>query len=350
MSELALVQDELPVFRGQSYEEHVSTWLEVDRSVQGHYWMLGAVAASMVKRYGDDVAGKFASDVGASRDRIWRYARTYRAWENLQRSNFLSFQHHTIAAKSDNPQKALEVAESEGLSTRELEDLVKTGEIPDRERNPEPQVEEQKTYDAVKEELAGQGLTLVVVPTEPQESEPERDEKEETEEKPRSNMDIHFSSESKEWYTPFSFIEKVIEAMGGIDLDPCADPSRAVPAAEHFTKEDDGLVRDWRGRVYMNPPYGRGDDGIEPFIRKVIHEYESGRVSAVVALVPAKTDTRWFQLLRDFPRCFLRGRLKFSGHENSAPFPSAAFYLGDNEAAFIEAFKDLGDIFRRVEV
>lgn len=164
MNEIALVRDGLPVFHGESYEEHVSTWLEVDSSVQGHYWMLGAVAASLIKRYGEDVTGKFASDVGASRDRIWRYARTYRAWENLQRSNLLSFQHHTIAARSDDPQRALEVAEDEQLSTRELEEFVKTGEIPERGRPVAPAEvasDEQKSFEA--EEAGGESRIRKIV-------------------------------------------------------------------------------------------------------------------------------------------------------------------------------------------
>jgi site-specific DNA-methyltransferase (adenine-specific) len=45
----------------------------------------------------------------------------------------------------------------------------------------------------------------------------------------------------------------------------------------------------------------------------------------VVFLLPARTDTRWFH---DFvlPRAaeirFIRGRLKFGGSKNAAPFPS----------------------------
>lgn len=133
MNELALTTEELPTFKGTEYEDHVNTWLDVDRSVQGHYWMLGAIAASLVKEYGEDAIGKFAGDVGASKQRIWRYARTYRDWENFQRSNILSFHHHSVAGRSDDPQRAIEVAEDEQLSTRELETFVKTGELPNHD-------------------------------------------------------------------------------------------------------------------------------------------------------------------------------------------------------------------------
>ena len=68
---------------------------------------------------------------------------------------------------------------------------------------------------------------------------------------------VHFSSDSADWYTPDHIIQRVMEVLGDIDLDPCADPDRTIPAATHFTPEGDGLSRGWHGRVYMNPPYGK---------------------------------------------------------------------------------------------
>ncbi len=153
---------------------------------------------------------------------------------------------------------------------------------------------------------------------------------------------VHFSSESPEWYTPRHVLGKVVEALGAIDLDPCADPEHHVPSLDHFTKEDDGLSREWRGRVYMNPPYG---SEIGAWVRKLLAEYRKGHVTAAVAFVPARTDTTWFYLLREQPRCFVRGRLTFSEHENAAPFPSAAFYLGPDPRGFVRAFGSLGDVY-----
>lgn len=69
----------------------------------------------------------------------------------------------------------------------------------------------------------------------------------------------------------------------------------------------------------MNPPYGRE---IGRWMRKA---YESSLAGAtVVCLVPARTDTAWFQdyAMKGEVR-FVRGRLKFGGHSNAAPFPSA---------------------------
>ncbi|MFT4543160.1 MAG: hypothetical protein ACI835_005629 [Planctomycetota bacterium] len=45
------------------------------------------------------------------------------------------------------------------------------------------------------------------------------------------------------------------------------------------------------------------------------------------------------------PRCFIYGRLKFGSATNSAPFPSAIFYLGPNAGLFADSFGDLVDVF-----
>lgn len=69
----------------------------------------------------------------------------------------------------------------------------------------------------------------------------------------------------------------------------------------------------------MNPPYGRT---IGLWMRKAYTSAQEG--ATVVCLVPARTDTAWWHeyAMRGEVR-FLRGRLKFGGHKNSAPFPSA---------------------------
>jgi phage N-6-adenine-methyltransferase len=161
-------------------------------------------------------------------------------------------------------------------------------------------------------------------------------------EKPR--LDVHFSSESPEWYTPPEIIQRVEKLFGSIDLDPCSNSHKTpnVPAANRFTKDDDGLAQTWKGRVYMNPPYGRE---IVEWVEKLAAEYEAGNVKEAIALVPARTDTEWFKILREHPRCFIWGRLNFSQSENSAPFPSVVFYLGKRLASFIKAFRDLGDTY-----
>ena len=155
------------------------------------------------------------------------------------------------------------------------------------------------------------------------------------------------TSQTNEWYTTPDIIQIAIDVMGGIDLDPCSNSKTEpnVPAKHHLTKEDDGLSLPWFGRVYMNPPYGTA---LAKWVDKLAIEYESGRVDQAIALTPARPDTRWFRRFRDYPRCFMFGRVKFNDHENSAPFPTMLVNLGCDREGFFEVAGKVGDIYERV--
>ena len=150
---------------------------------------------------------------------------------------------------------------------------------------------------------------------------------------------IHFSSKTGEWFTPKEIIDSVLEVFGGqIDVDPCSNnkSTPVIPADIHYTMEDNGLSQPWYGKVYMNPPYGRE---IKAWVLKLIEEKKKGNIDEAIALVPARTDTEWFALFDPHPWCAIRGRLKFSSNLNSAPFPSAVFYLGrDGDFEGLERF------------
>lgn len=58
---------------------------------------------------------------------------------------------------------------------------------------------------------------------------------------------------TNEWLTP----QYVISSLGKFDLDPCAPVVRPWPTADnHYTILDNGLDKEWFGRVWLNPPYG----------------------------------------------------------------------------------------------
>lgn len=129
---------------------------------------------------------------------------------------------------------------------------------------------------------------------------------------------VHFSSASDDWATPQDFFDKCSAEFGPFDLDVCAGPDNHKCQC-YYSREQDGLAQTWKGRIWMNPPYGRT---IGLWMRKA---YESAQAGAlVVCLVPARTDTAWWHdyAAKGTVR-LLRGRLKFGGHKNSAPFPSA---------------------------
>jgi len=160
----------------------------------------------------------------------------------------------------------------------------------------------------------------------------------------RQNNPALYTSNSDQWNTPKEIIEKVLQVISEIDLDPCSnsDGDPNVPAHIHLTAEDNGLAYAWDGKVYMNPPYGKE---IIDWVTKLVDSYKNGDVSEAIALVPSRTDTEWFRKFREYPRCFIWGRLKFSDNGNPAPFPSMAVYLGNNLDKFIGAFKDIGDVY-----
>ena len=132
-------------------------------------------------------------------------------------------------------------------------------------------------------------------------------------------MSVHFSSVTDQWATPLDFFKKCEEKYGPFNTDVCADASNAK-CKEFFTKEQDGLKQAWKGKCWMNPPYGKE---IGKWMEKAFLSAQN-EGATIVCLVPARTDTKWWH---DYAMKgqieFIKGRLKFGGSKNSAPFPSA---------------------------
>tara|TARA_Y100000296_G_C5133440_1_gene236845 strand:- start:305 stop:787 length:483 start_codon:yes stop_codon:yes gene_type:complete len=129
-----------------------------------------------------------------------------------------------------------------------------------------------------------------------------------------------FSSNSSEWETPQK-LYNMLDAIFHFTLDPCATPENSK-CKKHFTKEENGLKKSWKGQtVFMNPPYGRD---IKKWIKKAYEESRNSNTT-VVCLLPARTDTKYWHeyCMRSQRIYFVKGRLKFGDATNSAPFPSA---------------------------
>lgn len=126
-----------------------------------------------------------------------------------------------------------------------------------------------------------------------------------------------YSSNTDQWETPQDLFDE-LDAEFHFDLDVCALPENAK-CPDYYTPEQDGLSQSWDGTCWCNPPYGRQ---IGKWVRKGLLSSFDG--ATVVMLLPARTDTRWFHdyILNRAEVRFLRGRLKFGGGENCAPFPS----------------------------
>lgn len=160
-------------------------------------------------------------------------------------------------------------------------------------------------------------------------------------------MRVMGSSDSPEWYTPSDIIDRVCKMFGEVDTDPCSNSHEtpAVPASTLYTKEDDGLSQIWRGRTYLNPPYG---SEISLWTDKLVAEYKRGNVEEGLALLPARIDTVWFSPLYEYLMCNVKGRIQFANSPYHAPFPCIIVYLGTRLNDFVEVFKDLGPIMRRI--
>jgi len=127
---------------------------------------------------------------------------------------------------------------------------------------------------------------------------------------------VHYMSKTDMWETPQDFFDKLNEQYA-FDLDVCASKHNSK-VTKFFSSNDDGLSQDWDGySCWMNPPYGRQ-------IGKWIKKASEAKGGIVVCLLPARTDTRWFHdhIYGKAEITFIKGRLKFGGHKNSAPFPS----------------------------
>ncbi len=165
---------------------------------------------------------------------------------------------------------------------------------------------------------------------------------------PANRLAVHYSSENAEHYTPDPIWHAAQKLMGSIDLDPCSNSHSQpnIPATRHYTAQDNGLRQYWTGNVYMNPPYG---PAIGDWITKLVEAHTAGDVPQAIALIPARVDTKWWQLIRDYPVCFVTGRLTFKGNDSGAPFPSAIVYLGNNIYSFVREFSPIGDIWSRIQ-
>jgi hypothetical protein len=159
------------------------------------------------------------------------------------------------------------------------------------------------------------------------------------------------NSGDNEWYTPLAYIEAAQRAMGGIDLDPASSliANATVQANDYFTADDDGLIQDWHGRVWMNPPYA--GELIGKFCAKLVVHYRRGDVDQAIVLVNNATETAWFNELIGVATAvvFPRGRVRFLKCDGALGAPlqgQAIIYIGERSDFFIQEFRGFGWVAR----
>lgn len=136
-------------------------------------------------------------------------------------------------------------------------------------------------------------------------------------------------------FTPLSFMEPIYEAFGALDLDPCAHRSSPVVARRGFflAEGDDGLTQPWSGRfAFVNPPFSAQLE----WVRRAHNQWKAGNVETIVCLVPARTDSAFFQdtVKAEADLYFLRGRVPFvneAGKSQATPFSLMIVAFGATE-------------------
>lgn len=135
-----------------------------------------------------------------------------------------------------------------------------------------------------------------------------------------------------EWYTP----KELIDSLGEFELDPCAPVNPLWKTASiMYNKNDDGLSKEWKGRVWLNPPYSR--PLIEKFIKKMA-EHNNG-----IALLYNRCDSNMFQdiiFAKAKAMLFMRHRIKFYKQDGtlggSPGCGSILIAFGDNNADILK--------------
>jgi len=138
---------------------------------------------------------------------------------------------------------------------------------------------------------------------------------------------------SDEWLTP----PWLLGLLGKFDLDPCAATNRPWDTAtKNYTVENDGLKQPWNGRVWLNPPFGKG---LADWINRLA-QHGNG-----IGIMPLRsTDTNWFHesiWSQAGAVLFLRGRVRFYTVEGkeSGPCPHASLMIayGDNNVQILRS-------------
>lgn len=138
-------------------------------------------------------------------------------------------------------------------------------------------------------------------------------------------------SNRMDWETPTDLFSKLDDEFH-FTLD-AASSATNHKCQKYYTAEDSAFDHEWGGEtVFCNPPYGRS---VAEWVRKCSME-ASRKDTTVVMLLPARTDTRWFQqfILNRAEVRFLKGRLRFETNGvpgDSAPFPSMIVVMRTGE-------------------
>lgn len=127
------------------------------------------------------------------------------------------------------------------------------------------------------------------------------------------------------WETPDHIFDKLDKEFR-FTLDPCCLVESAK-CKKFFTPKEDGLIQSWgNNRVFVNPPYSRGN--IDKWVDKCYYEFNC----LVVALLPVSTSSDWYQnyICGRHEVRFVNKRIRFKNAPYTAPFSSMIVVFNRN--------------------
>lgn len=156
---------------------------------------------------------------------------------------------------------------------------------------------------------------------------------------------INADSGEKTWLTP----KHIIDALGDFDTDPCCPDNMPWRTADiMLTKSDDGTTAPWKGRVWLNPPYGKE---AWPFLQRMA-TYDGGGIALIFVRTDAKQWHEWIFPFADSV-LFLRGRLRFCHADGtpgqSCPTPSALVAYSEYDTEILSKSGIKGTLIRLKE-
>jgi hypothetical protein len=184
---------------------------------------------------------------------------------------------------------------------------------------------------------------------------------------------VNQDSGNTEFFSPTFVVELAREVMGRIDLDPasCDKANETIKATHYYSLLDDGLTQHWRGKVWMNHPFHKGErackkkcqkktclkrghhitvdiPGNIKWVEKLTNSYINGDVTDALCITFASMSEKWMQPLLNFPQCFPHSRIDYISPDgslsNRVTKGSVITYLGPNVDQFVTVFSKIGTV------
>jgi hypothetical protein len=172
----------------------------------------------------------------------------------------------------------------------------------------------------------------------------------------RASQFAWLQSRTDQWLTPPSVIELARKALNGhIDTDPasCVEANAWINATWWYSIGQNGLSRTlpWKGNVWLNPPYGTGEQSAKAFAARLVDELRLRNVKAAITCLNLNSaSAKWFDLVWSEARVHLiwRGRIDFippGGKQDSSPSKGTILsYFGADPHLFAEVFHGHGQL------